>query len=183
MEYTRELYNLAPKPAELTAKQRRRIRDLLAFCHVTGHRAGGLVRRYVASTVLLYATGLERCSTEGSTDYVGLRTVVDHRALADYDVQNHPLVNLHTLLTARGFKVCDPRKRGRAQQSLRYKHEDGRTEVSISDVSSWVSVYGAPSDEVLGLVKGYASRVGCGCSDDWTDASRAKRRAEQEASA
>ncbi len=169
MTHTTRLYPLAPKPAELTPKQRRRVRDLLAFVHVTGRRAGGLVAKYKAAKVVSYATDYTRES---------MCFLIDSRALSDYDVTNHPFVNFAAILRTRGYRYIEPRRHGRAQKWIKFQrldHEPGqkRDEVTLCDVSSSVYITGKHSRVVFELLRGYAGQVGCSCYENYSQVEEA----------
>lgn len=169
MTHTTRLYPHAPRPDELTPKQRRRVRDLLAFVHVTGRRAGGLVAKYKAAQVVSYATDYTRES---------MCFLVDSRALSDYDVTNHPFVNLAAILATRGYRYNPPRRHGRAQKWITYRridHEPGtrHDEITLGDVSSAVWISGTHPAGTFALLRGYAKQVGCSCYDRFSEVEEA----------
>ncbi len=169
MTHETRLYPHAPKPAELTSKQRRRVRDLLAFVHVTGRRAGGLVAKYKAAQVISYATDYTRES---------MCFLIDSRALSDYDVTNHPFVNLAAILRTRGYRYIEPRRHGRAQKWITFRRgnpEAGQKydEITLLDVSRAVWIKGTHSSGSFELVRGYAKQLGCACYEDYSQVEEA----------
>jgi len=159
MSYTSKLYQYAPRAAELTAKQRRRIRDLLAFVFVTGCKPGGLVSKYPAARAVLYSTGYQRGSHTAE---------VDPTCLTDWDIPNHPFANLNAVLIARGYCRQERRRRGRPQKWVDYVNEHGG-EITIHNVSDGVYLSGKFPQRDLDIAKGYAAQVECGLYDRWSE--------------
>lgn len=166
MDYTSKLYKFAPTPAELTAKQRRRVRDLFAYTYATGDKVGGLVAKHVAAEVICYATGYDSDSR---------RVVIDSRALSDYDVANHPLVNFSAILKTRGYRRAEGYTPGRPQKWIKFIRvdtDDGkrkRDEVTICNISSSVYITGKHSRGVFELLRGYARQVDCKCYENYSE--------------
>lgn len=154
----RSLSCLVPRREDLTPKQRRRIRDLLAFVHATGQSCRGLVAKHAAGTTLLFGTDY---------DLESRRAVVHSQLLSDYDVENHPFVKLHPVLEAAGYMRTRPRSR--PQQYIRYRRlddEHGRNEITIRQVSVAVWLNGQIPVDVVEDVREYAADVGARCYDD-----------------
>ncbi len=157
MIYTSRLYKFMPKREALTPKQRRRVRDLLAFVHVTGDKCGGLVTKHVAATILCYATGFDSDSS---------RVVVDSRALSDYDVANHPFVNFAAILVTRGYRRVNGYTPGRAQKWVKFERVDTdskRDTVTLCNISSSVFISGTHPAGTFELLRNYAKQVDCEC--------------------
>lgn len=156
MQYMhQELSTLVPRPADLTAKQRRRIRDLLAFVHATGQRCRGLVTKHAAGTTLLFGTGYDDSG----------RFVVHSELLSAYDVDNHPFVAFHAALEACGF--LRERSRSRPQQYVSYRryHSSFNTDpqprdyVSVRQVSEAVFLHGKIPSDVEELCVEYVKEI------------------------
>ncbi len=162
MSYTSKLYKFTPEPAQLLPKQRRRVRDLLAFIHATGDKCGGLVSKHVAATIVCYATGFDSDSS---------RVVVDSRALADYDVTNHPFVNFAAIIKTRGYRLVPGYTPGRPQKWVKFRRTDtdARDEITICNVTSSVYISGNHPAGSFELLRNYAKQVGCTCYEKFSE--------------
>jgi len=159
MSYTSRTYNCAPYPEELTAKQRRRIRDLLAFVFVTGRMPRGLLARHSAGATILFCTGWDNAHSGAE---------VDARSLADYDVVNHPLCKLNALLIAADYKL-DVDRRGRCQNNFRYLAPTGaaRDRIALYYITRGVHIEFAHSERIETYVRAYCEQVGGTCWDSY----------------
>lgn len=162
MSYTSKLYKFTPEPAQLLPKQRRRVRDLLAFIHATGDKCGGLVSKHVAATIVCYATGFDSASS---------RVVVDSRALSDYDVTNHPFVNFAAIIKTRGYRLVPGYTPGRPQKWVKFRRTDtdARDEITICNVTSSVYISGNHPAGSFELLRNYAKQVGCTCYEKFSE--------------
>jgi len=164
MDYTSKLYKFTPKPEALTAKQRRRVRDLLAFIHATGDKTGGLVSKHVAAEIICYATGFD--SPSG-------RVVIDSRALSDYDVTNHPFVNFSAIIKTRGYRRADGYTPGRPQKWVKFLRTDtddgARNQITICNVTSSVYITGKHPAGTFELLRNYAKQVDCKCYEQHSE--------------
>lgn len=152
MSYTCKTYDCAPRAEDLTPKQRRRIRDLLAFVFVTGKMPRGLVSKHPAGSTILFCTGWEDAHAGAE---------VDSRSLAEYDVVNHPLCKLHALLISAGYTLDVDRRRS-PQNHFRYLAPTGeqRDRISLYYISRGVHMEFAHSGQVETYVRAYAEQVG-----------------------
>lgn len=157
MSYTCRTYDCAPKVEDLSLKQRRRIRDLLAFVFVTGKMPRGLVTKHPAGSTILFCTGWE--DTLAGAE-------VDARSLADYDVVNHPLCKLNALLISAGYTVDVGRRRA-PQNNFSYIAPSGDTHDAISfyQISRGVNIRGSHRGNVAMYARAYAEQVGAWLSD------------------
>lgn len=163
MIHTSRLYRVTPNPEVLTPKQRRRVRDLLAFVHVTGDKAGGLIAKHVAAMIVNYAVVFDAASS---------RVFVDSRALSDYDVTNHPFVNFAAILVTRGYRRVDGYTPGRPQKWVKFERVDTdskRNTVTLCNITSSVYITGTHPPGTFELTRGYAEQVGCTCYEKFSE--------------
>ena len=150
--YQTGLYEFAPDHKTLTKAQRENVRRMLAFVYVTGARTKNLQSRHAAGKVLENATGYDRSSHGYS---------VDDAALADYDVQNHPFVNLAAILRSRGYYFSDAHRGATGQKHVELVHPNNSgARITLFRITDFVVVRGTHGAGVLNLVSGYAEQFG-----------------------
>jgi len=152
MSYTTHTYGSAPRFEDMTPKQRRRTRDLLAFVLISGRMPRGLHYKQAAGSVILFCTGWPD---------VHASATIDDRTLREFDVANHPLCKLHALLVSAGYTL-ELDRRGRVQNHIRYIAPTGeqRDRISLYQISRGIHMEFAHSERVETYVRAYAEQVG-----------------------
>ncbi len=156
MSYTCRTYDCAPRAEDLSPKQRRRIRDLLAFVFVTGRMPRGLVSKHAAGSTILFCTGWDDAHAGAE---------VDARSLAEYDVVNHPLCKLNALLISAGYTLDVPKRRAPQNRFSYYAPTGERDRISIYQISKGVNIDFEHSERVEQFVRAYCEQVGGTCYD------------------